>query len=442
MLTALLLTSMSLAPVASIQAVQSEPPVRVWVNKTGDLKRGDRVKVYARTETDGYLLILHAEADGRIRVLFPLDPYQDNFVRGQSDFEVRGRGDREAFRIYHDAGLGTVYAAFSRDPFQFGEFVRDDHWDFRLLETWQITEGLDAETELTALVRHMTPNSRFDYDLVNYFVGEAYASGGGGGGGGWSVGIGLGFGWGWGGWGVGVGWGWGGWGWGWGWPGWGWGWGGWGWAGWGWGWGWGWGPAWGWGWGWPRYACCGYWYGYPHHGYGYYGGHYGGRYGYGYGYAPYGYYGTNRYGHERWGLASYTFKPGQHSRFGSGGLGVWGRDRGAAGSRYTGTPTGTARRSAPSSGQLSRRTSRQAHHTHRCTDHGTAHANHAGEHRAARIAHRRAVHRHPGCTCRPGDYRAPSTAGRLGHHRRQPHCEDAEPLRGTPGNADGTLGRG
>jgi len=227
MLTALLLTSLSLAPAAAALAAQQEPPVKVSLSKKGDLQQGDRVRVHAHTESDGYLVIIHAEPDGRLRVLFPLDPYNDNFVRGQRDLEIRGRGDREAFRVFVNGGLGTVYAAFSRDPFQFGEFVRDDHWDYRLLETWHITEGLDAETELTALVQHMTPNTSFHYDMAQYFVGEQAASGGGGGvviaptvgfgwGGGWGWGVGIGWGWG----SFGIGWG-GGWGWGWGWPGWG-----------------------------------------------------------------------------------------------------------------------------------------------------------------------------------------------------------------------------
>ncbi len=180
MLTALLLTTLTLAPVEAIPSAQ-EPPVKVWLSKRGDIKRGDRVKVYTRVDTDGYLLILHAEADGRIRVLFPLDPFHDNYVRGGRDFEVRGRGDREAFRVYMSEGTGTVYAAFSRDPFQFSEFVRNDHWDYRLLETWRLNEGLDAEAELTALVQQMAgQGTYFEYDLTHYAVAQQAASTGGG----------------------------------------------------------------------------------------------------------------------------------------------------------------------------------------------------------------------------------------------------------------------
>jgi hypothetical protein len=348
MLTALLLTTLTLAPTDAIPSVQ-EPPVKVWLNKGGDIKRGTRVKVYTRVETDGYLLILHAEADGRIRVLFPLDPFHDNYVRGAQDFEVRGRGDREAFQIYTASGVGTIYAAFSRDPFQFGEFVRNDHWDYRLFETWRLNEGLDAEAELTALVHQMAGDaSRFDYDLTHYAVAEQTASSGGGG----TVYVGAGFGYGYGygypyygygGWyggpyfGFGIGWGWGS-------------------------------IGIGWGWGYPYYG-----YGYypyswyrpyywPHH-YGYYP-YYGCCYYRGpyYHSAAYPYYGGGYYGNSYYSygvgayvLPRYTFKGSNRGGLANGGITTWQRARRATTSgqfasysRYVGT---ASRRAAPTTVQ-------------------------------------------------------------------------------------------
>jgi hypothetical protein len=183
MVTAILLSSLTLAatPTAEFTAPPQNPVVKVWLNKKGNVKQGDRVRVYTRAEADGYLLVLHAEPDGRIRVLFPLDPYHDNFVRGGQDYELRGRGDREAFRVYETGGMGSVFAAFSRDPYQFGEFVRGDHWDYRILDQWRLTEDLDPETELLALARAMAGPVSFEYDLVHYPVGSQVAYYGGGG---------------------------------------------------------------------------------------------------------------------------------------------------------------------------------------------------------------------------------------------------------------------
>ncbi len=357
MLTALLLTTLTLAPTEAIPSAQ-EPPVKVWLNKKGDIKRGTRVKVYTRVDTDGYLLILHAEADGRIRVLFPLDPFHDNYVRGGQDFEVRGRGDREAFQVYTASGVGTIYAAFSRDPFQFGEFVRNDHWDYRLFETWRLNEGLDAEAELTALVHQMADDaSYFDYDLTHYGVVEQTASSGGG-----TVYVGAGYGYGYGYpyggypyygygypyygyggyggpyFGFGIGWGW-----------------------------FGINIGWGWGYGYPYYG-----YGYPYYGYRY------PYYGYGYYRGPYhhaaaypyyggGYYSGNayyNYGVGAYVLPRYTFKGNNRAGLANGGITTWQRSRRATTSgqfatysRYVGT---ASRRTAPATVQSGvRRTSAQ-----------------------------------------------------------------------------------
>lgn len=152
---------------SSAMLQQADPPIEIWVNKQ-DARLGDRVKVQARAESDGYLLVLHAEPDGRVRVLFPLDPVYDNFVRGGDKFEIRGRGDREAFRVYSTSGTGTVYAAFSRDPFRFEEFARGNHWDYGMPDTWWVVD--DAEADLTNLASQMAGGGYFDYDLLEYNV--------------------------------------------------------------------------------------------------------------------------------------------------------------------------------------------------------------------------------------------------------------------------------
>ena len=54
-----------------------DPPVRLWLSSHGDYAYGARAKVHARAAQDGYLVVLHADADGRVHVLFPIDPHGD-----------------------------------------------------------------------------------------------------------------------------------------------------------------------------------------------------------------------------------------------------------------------------------------------------------------------------------------------------------------------------
>ena len=175
MITALLLPLLfSGTPAQPAAATADDPPIRLWISNDRRFLAGDRAKAQVRSEYDGYLIVLHVDPEGRLRVLFPLDPDEDNFVRGDKKYEVRGRGGREAFEA--DAtGRGTVYAAVSRDPFRYDGFTLGDHWDYQALAPARLRE--DPEPELNELVHRMAQGT-FDYDLLNYDVvgRSAYAS--------------------------------------------------------------------------------------------------------------------------------------------------------------------------------------------------------------------------------------------------------------------------
>ncbi|PYP73315.1 MAG: hypothetical protein DMD41_06190, partial [Gemmatimonadetes bacterium] len=161
---------LSLMLAFGLAAKAGDPPVQVWLNHN-DYARGDRAKVYARTQQDGYLVVLRADADGRVRVLFPLDPGDDNFVRGDNELEIRGRGDREAFPVDENPGTGAVLAAVSHDPFKFDQYVRGDHWDYRVLGQQRVSD--DPEAGLLDVVRQMAGGggaAHFDYDVATYTV--------------------------------------------------------------------------------------------------------------------------------------------------------------------------------------------------------------------------------------------------------------------------------
>src|SRR5436190_1503500 len=155
-----------------VVSVTDDPPVKVWLNHDNYFQRGDKARVNVRLTDDGYLLVLRADAEGRVRVLFPLDPSNDNFVRGHETIEVRGRGDREAFFVDDREGSGLVLAARSTAPFKFDEFVRGDHWDYRVLDARQA--GDDKEAALLDMVQRMTTEGPYDYGFFGYGFGYGY----------------------------------------------------------------------------------------------------------------------------------------------------------------------------------------------------------------------------------------------------------------------------
>ncbi|MEO8879921.1 MAG: DUF4384 domain-containing protein [Gemmatimonadaceae bacterium] len=161
------------APAPAPAATTADPAIRVTLNHDS-YNRGDRARVTVRVRDDGYVVVLHTDANGRVRVLFPVDPGDDNFMKAGQDYEIRGRGDRDAFQVT-STGSGTVYAAVSMDAFHPDAFTRNNHWDYTRLESDSASSD-NAEASMTSIVDQMADGSHFDYDLATYTVEGSYAS--------------------------------------------------------------------------------------------------------------------------------------------------------------------------------------------------------------------------------------------------------------------------
>jgi len=175
MWTALLLLALPAVAVPGAMPVASQdPPFRVWFNSDGEYVYGDRAKVYAKSAHDAYLIVLRADGAGRVRVLFPLEPGDNQRITGGKKYELKGRGDREAFVADDTTGPGTVLAAISESPFRVDQFAQNGRWDTRALSDPQVR--VDAESGLLGLVDRMkTPDQRLDYAVATYVVSERYA---------------------------------------------------------------------------------------------------------------------------------------------------------------------------------------------------------------------------------------------------------------------------
>ena len=155
------------APVsAPVLSPPQDPPIRLRLSEDS-YAQGDRARVRVKLAESGYLVVLRVDARGRVRVLYPVDPEDTSAVRGGKEFEIRGRGDRDAFIVDEREGTGTVLAARSATPFDFSEFTRGVHWDYRALE--DDSTGGDGESVLLDLVDRMT-EGHYDYDVVTYGV--------------------------------------------------------------------------------------------------------------------------------------------------------------------------------------------------------------------------------------------------------------------------------
>ena len=152
-------------------SVDPDPAVRVSLDRDV-YQPGDEAHVKVDIRDDGYLVVMRVSPDGLVRVLFPIDPSDDNFVRGGKSYEIVGRGGGESFTVETNSGTGVVYAAWSAQQFQFNDFARDGHWDYSVMGDSALAQ--DPETGLTNLVGRMA-TAHFDYDLQTYSAQQTVA---------------------------------------------------------------------------------------------------------------------------------------------------------------------------------------------------------------------------------------------------------------------------
>lgn len=165
---ATLLSAAAAATVPLAHAAKPPAPISVKLSEEG-YATGDRAKVKVKAAEDGFLVILRADADGYVRVLFPVDPDRSSVIEGGKQFEVKSRGGREAFSITETKGSGLVVAAWSKAPFQFDGFVKGARWDVAALSNAQ--GGADPESALLDVIDRMATGP-WEYDVATYGVGE------------------------------------------------------------------------------------------------------------------------------------------------------------------------------------------------------------------------------------------------------------------------------
>ncbi|MGD2134968.1 MAG: DUF4384 domain-containing protein, partial [Gemmatimonadales bacterium] len=158
-------------------SAQANPRITLSLPERAYFGRGDDVELRVRTDVDGYVTIFRVDTDGRIRVLYPREPWADNFVRGERTHTVPdpyGRADG-TFTVDDYPGVGYLLGVVSRDPFAYGAYVLNDHWDYRTIASRGRIAG-DPYVALAAIVRQMLPQgyTMYGYDIVPYFVERRY----------------------------------------------------------------------------------------------------------------------------------------------------------------------------------------------------------------------------------------------------------------------------
>ena len=147
--------------------------VTVWTDRDEPYARGDGARVYLSVDEPAYVAVFRVDTDGRIRAIFPREPWTDTYVRDEREFEVTGsRGDGRSFLVDDDPGVGYLFAIAAAEPFDFRAITRGDYWDYRLIGGGRI-QG-DPYVALTDLAARLAPDGDYDYDVTPYYVDRRY----------------------------------------------------------------------------------------------------------------------------------------------------------------------------------------------------------------------------------------------------------------------------
>ena len=143
------------------------PDVELWVSGDNLFRRGDRARVYFRTDEDAYVTIVRIDTDGRVDILFPEDPYDDNEVRGGHTYRVYGHG-QESFVIKDYPGMGYIFAIASWEPFDYDRVSRGRHWDYHYAGGRVHGDPYIAARDFADML--LDPRATYSFDVAEYHV--------------------------------------------------------------------------------------------------------------------------------------------------------------------------------------------------------------------------------------------------------------------------------
>ncbi len=141
--------------------------VEVWTDHyDGEYYNGDDIVVYFRANRDAFVSIYSIDTRGRVNLLFPIDPTEDNYVRGGVTYSLPGEDADYDLEINGPEGFENIQIIASRERFDIPNWYRNSglvcDWDDRA----DYMDYLNA----SHFVRYS--GQRFAYDRAVIYVNE------------------------------------------------------------------------------------------------------------------------------------------------------------------------------------------------------------------------------------------------------------------------------
>jgi hypothetical protein len=146
--------------------------ISVWTDRDDPYTSGEAADVFLNVDEPSYIAVFRVDTDGRIRVLFPREPWSDTHVWERRELQVGGPRGGRSFLVDDDPGVGYLLAVASPAPLDLRSITRGDDWDYRLIDGGRI-QG-DPYVRLSDLAARLVPDGDYDYDISPYYVGRRY----------------------------------------------------------------------------------------------------------------------------------------------------------------------------------------------------------------------------------------------------------------------------
>jgi hypothetical protein len=175
----ILLAACAVAPVEAQDRLPEENPrITLRIPDDAVFHRTDRVPVAFRPEEDGYVTIFRIDTDGRLRILYPARPGDDNHVWGGTEYRVPnpyGYAVEHTFAIDDYPGIGYLFAVLSRDPYDYQPYALHERWEYRTVGSAGRVTG-DPYVAVSEVLERMLPpgTTGYGFDALPYYVEARY----------------------------------------------------------------------------------------------------------------------------------------------------------------------------------------------------------------------------------------------------------------------------
>jgi hypothetical protein len=141
--------------------------VQVWPNRDdGEYYAGDNIVLNFRANRDCFVAVYSVDSRGRVNLLFPSDPSDDNFITGGVTYKLPSGNDKYDLVVNGPKGRENIQIIASRERFPIPNWYNNSGLVFDGDDRDEYMDGLNTRY----FVRY--PGQRFAYDRAVAFVSE------------------------------------------------------------------------------------------------------------------------------------------------------------------------------------------------------------------------------------------------------------------------------